>query len=599
MLHPRARSPSLRLPRRGIALFLMFGLFVVLFLLAFGVASLNRQEVRLTGAFVEGSVAFQIAEAGIEQALFILKEDLEFDRELAKAMVELDSLELRFPAETLTELSALAPPGGLVKAQVWGRYEPLEEVGATGRIGQLVLHSKGKYTNPAGHTAIRQIRVTVPVKGEDLGPVAPEHGLMVRDRRTSNFYVPGFTLDIRDLSVLGGKVYMAGGLTAELTEHLINKRFRPLGDLGLLDIGYNPWNILTLFQGGVDFTHSQLEVGLTQGRLTRKYFDFQGLDKLFGPGPAWMETEEPYRSPVKRTFGEEFYDDERINLRSAEQYRRLASTVVDPKSPNNPRGRPEQNRLFRTVRFGGPLGLRGTSYERVLPLYGWGDWRRMAQMPFQNANRKMDMSAAIQVDGITFVRGDVFLEGWYEGVGTLVVQGNVFLGGDVPGVPPALTGYKSFLNLVVLEDPARETSSRPRLLQNGSRRTGKVLYRPHHDTDFDRRGLLSGRDLDPALDMAIYARNGMEVDRTSLFDKFFNMKIQYNLATDFFELGRLPTDLQIDGLDPKEVFRVNRQMRKYGVSPFFVPILSGAFESWREETPTELAELEEDLDDRP
>jgi hypothetical protein len=579
------------------ALFVLLGTFVVLFILAFGVATLSRNEVRLTSAFVEGEIAFQIAEAGLEQGLFLLKKDLESNRALARAMVDVEPTDLNFEAADLVELGALAPPGGETEVEVWGRYEPVDEVGTTGRVGSLILHSRGKYLTPQGETAIRQLRVAFKVSGEDLSPVAPDHGLLIRDRRSMEYYVEGLTLDARDFQVYGGAVYVNGGIGIELTESIINKEFRPMGELGLLDLGYDAWNLVTLFQGGINLTHSRrLEVGHPNAKLTRKYFDFQGLDDLFGPGPAWRATEEKYLSQVRRApGGEYYYDDERINLRSPEEYKRLASTVIEPRLGRHLDGDARQNVLFRDVLFPGPLGFRNTVYPKVLPLYGWGDWRRLRRLPYSNPTRRNDLSAAIQLDGITYVRGDVFLEGWYEGVGTLVVEGNVYVGGDVVGLPPTVTGYQSFLNLVVMQDPVREgvMAGTPK-----DRRTGKIIYRPHHDTDFDSRGLLGGRDTTPFLDVAIYSQNGLEVDRTSIFDKFFNMEIEFNFAADLWEFGRLPNDVRINGTDPKDVFRFDPAMRRFGVSPFFVPVISSEAESWEEETPRQaLPEEDEDEDE--
>lgn len=578
----------------------MLGTFVVLFLLAFGVASLSRQEVRLTSAFVEGEVAFQIAEAGLEQAVFLVKKDMEHNRELAKAMVDVEAIELRFQPEHFTELAVLAPPGGKVEVEVWGHYEPVGEVGTTGRLGRLVLHSQGAFRTPQGETAVRQVRMTYRVTGEDLSPVAPDHGLMIRDPRKNQYYVEGLTLDARDFQVWGGHTYISGGIGIELTQSIINKEFRPMGQLGLLDLGYDSWNLINLFQGGINLTHSrQVEVGRQGANLTRKYFDFQGLDNLFGAGSAWMAREEKYVPQVQRTpGGPDYYDDERINLRTVEDYKRLAHTVITPSFPGMEGGDPRQNQLFKDVLFNGPLGFRNTLYSRVLPLYGWGDWRRLNRMPFGNATRRHDLSAAIPLDGVTFVRGDVFLEGWYEGVGTLVVQGNVYVGGDVIGLPPTVTGYQSFLNLVVLQDSFREAGLAGTSFE---RRTGKVIYRPHHDTDFDARGLLGGRDTTPFLDLAVYSQNGLEVDRTSLFDKFFDMEIEFNWAADLWEFDELPNDMRINGTDPKDLFQIDSEVRRFGVSPFFVPMISPQAEDWAEETPkglpASMVEDEEELEE--
>lgn len=577
------RSPSTTAPaprRRGVALFVMIGTFVVLFLLAFGVASLSRQELRLTGAFVEGEVAFQVAEAGLEQAMYLLKNDLNSNRQLARAMVDVEGHEIRFDGPQMRDLGDLAPPGGEVEAKVWGRYEPVEEVGATGRVGTLVLHSRGSYTSPQGRTAVRQVKVRYQIKGEDLSPVAPDHGLLIRDPRPIEYYADAFTLDMRDFSVWGGDIYLEGGWGIELTENVINREFRPMGELGLLDFGYG--GPLGIFQGGVNLTHSRvMEIGRPQAKLTRKYFDFQGFDDLFGPGPAWVGVEEKYMRQA-RNAGRDAYDDDRINLRIAADYERLATTVIKPRMGPHQDGDPRHNQFFRNVFFEGPLGLRGTTYPKVLPLYGYGDWRRLNRMPFSSTERGHDFSGAIRLDGVTYVRGDVFLEGYYEGVGTLVVQGNVFVGGHVEGVRPWVTGYHSFMNVVVLQDPAREGGTLGTRFQ---RNTGKIIYRPHHDMDWSSRGVPKGRVLNPFLDIGIFAQNGMEVDRASIFDKFFDMQVEFNFAADLWEFGRMPNDIRINGTDARDLFDIDPEVRRFGVSPFFVPIIVPEVERWEEEAP--------------
>lgn len=565
--------------RRGVAIFVVFGALGILFLLAIGVATLTRHEGRLTGAFVEGQIAFQLAEAGVEQALFVLKKDLETNRELARAMVSIEPVDLTFPASATSELGALAPPGGGAQVEISARYEPIFEVGDTGRTGNLTIHSQGTYHTPQGLRAVRKVGATFRVVGEDLSPVAPDHGLMIRDRFHHQFFAPSLSLDSRDFVVRGGDLHIENGMSIELVENVINDEFRPMGELGLLDLGYDTWNVFNIFSGGVNFTHSR---NMTFGKrnITRKYYDFNGLDDLFGPGPAYTAIEEEYMPQVRRAPLRNAFDDAAINLRTAEEYKRLASTIIEPATNANPDGNPRHNSLFRNVTFQGPLGFRNTTYPRVLPLYGWGDWRRMTGTTVPNPSRDMDTSAAIQMDGVTFVRGDVLLEGYYEGIGTLVVQGTVFIGDTVQGVNPLQTGYHSFMNLVVLEDPLRDGGA-----QRGRHRTGKVVYRPHHDADWSMGGIPKGRNPKPLLDMAIYAKNGFEVDRTSILDSRFDVEIEFNLVTDFFEWQRLPNDMIINGTDPESLWQTADEARRFGVSPFFVPQISTDMVQWVEETP--------------
>jgi len=257
----------------------------------------------------------------------------------------------------------------------------------------------------------------------------------------------------------------------------------------------------------------------------------------------------------------------------------LATTVVNPYKSYNKDGDAKDNHLFRSVVFSDAIGARSTGYNNVLPLYGYGDWRKVPAPFYDNPTRRDDLSQAIPIDGVTYVRGDVFLEGWYKGLGTLVVEGNVYVGGDVMGLPPTLTGYHSLLNLIVLEDPGRESSTQGLYRKN----TGKIIYKPHHDRDWDKLHLNLLREMNPVLDIAVYAKNGMDVDRTSLFDDFFNMQIEFNFATENFDQQKLPNDLTIFGTDPQVI------LKREGMDAseaFVYPVIGTEYLSWKIETPT-------------
>ena len=568
-----------RSKRRGIALFIVMGVILVVFLLAFGMIGIVRNEVRLTANLMDGMVAFYLAEAGLEQAMFVLKRDLHQDDKFIDAMIYNQALDIKFSAAALDEVAAILPFGkGEVKLEA--RYEPDEDQDfGKARLGRLVIHSQGVYNTPQGFTAKKQIRAVVKVTGINLGIVAPEHGLFIRDPRPQLYEAPNFTLDARDFAVMGGNIFLNGGMRCELTTHIIRKEFRPMGELGLLDLGYDAFNLATWFSGGVNFTHSPvIEYSRASNPVTRKYFNFEGLGALLGPGAAWRAVEEPYM-PGRTRRATRFHSDESINLMTAEQYKELATTKVDPYKHYNPDGDPRDNFLFKTIVFSDIVGARSTAYPNVLPLYGWGDWRRVPAVFYQNPTRKQDLSQAIAVDGITYVRGDVFLEGWYKGIGTLVVQGNVYLGGDVLGLPPPVTGYQSLLNIVCLEDPKREGVSGGKYNRN----TGKVIYMPHHDRDWDKLHLHLMRELSPTLDIAIYAKNGMEVDRSSIFNKFFNMDIEFNFVSEIFDWQKLPNDMVIYGSDPQVI------LQREGVDPqkaFLQPVIGTEYLSWTEERAT-------------
>jgi hypothetical protein len=570
---------KVRQKKDGFAMVVVISAIVVVFLLIFGLMGVLRNEVKLTSTMTDGLVAFYLAEAGLEQAQFVLKRDLGSQDNFINAMVNEEEFEITLPQEELDLLSGLVQ-AGTSEVRLNVRYEPDKDVEvANGAVGKLIVQSLGIYTTPQGVVAKRQVRAVFKLTAVNLGIVAPEHGLFVRDPRAQVFQVPNFSLDVRDLAVMGGNVYLAGGMRAELTSNLIHTEFRPMGELGIMDLGYDSFNLAGWLSGGMNFTHSRvIEYAKTERPITRKYFNFQGLSAVFGPGSAWSAVEEEYiPSNTRRTS--ELYSNDRINLREAEEYKELATTVVNPYKSYNKDGDPRDNNLFRSVLFSDAIGARSTGYNNVLPLYGYGDWRKVPAAFYGNPTRRDDLSQAIPVDGITYVRGDVFLEGWYDGLGTLVVEGNVYVGGDVTGLPPTLTGYHSLLNLVVLEDPGRESGSQSEFDRN----TGKVIYKPHHDRDWDKLHLNLLREMDPVLDMAVYAQNGIDVDRTSLFDDFFNMQIEFNFVTENLDQQKLPNDLTIYGTDPQTI------LQREGMDPneaFMFPVVGSEYLSWTMEAPS-------------
>lgn len=564
-------------------IFIVLGILLIVFFTAMFVQSLARNEARLTAGFVDHQIAFQLAESGIEQGLFALKANLATNQLLHDAMVSEVPTEIQFTPAATEELGLLIDEPAEGEVRLRGFYEPQdpEESASVGdfRIGRLTLHSLGIYTNPQGRRARRQIRVTAKVTGLNLGIVAPDHGLFVRDPLKTFFKVPSFALDVRDIKVMGGDVYIENGINAELTEHVINEEFRPMHQLGFFDLGVDVWNLASLFNGGLNLTHSR-RVEYKQGGITREYYKFMGLGELFVPdSPLYRRVIENYVPQVRsRPQG---YTNKEINLYRPRDYKEIATNVINPLTQYNRDGDPKDNRYFRDIFFQGPLNFRNTVYQNVLPLYGYGDWRRVPARLFDNPTRRDDISQAIHLDGVTFVRGDVFLEGWYEGIGTLAVQGNVYLGGDFMGLPPQTTGYPSLVNLVILEDPDREPYGGGR--NTFDKVTGKLIVRPHHDADFDRMHMHMLRDMDPVIDGAVYAQNGTITDRSSFLDQFFNMEVEFNYASERFDLQTLPHDLTIYGTDPEDILRGVGGRR--GNIVFYNPQITAELTSWEEETP--------------
>ena len=580
--------------RRGVILvFIVIGMIFISFAIAFYVSTMVRQESRLTATFIDGVVALQLAEAGVDQALYYLKKEQATNAALRAALENGQASKLSFDKLPgfYQELKRLVSGEGQGEVKVEASWEPdkvpqLDDLQSKVRLGKLVIQSEGVYTNPQKGVTRRQVRVVTRVLGTNMLIVAPDHGFFSRDPRPQFYKVPALPLDARDFSVKGGKVYIENGFDAEITENLMGKEFRPLREVKFMDLGYDSFNFLTLFNGGANFTHST-EIGYWENAMqpnmgvVKRYYKFQGLDAVFGPGDAWQPVEEKYRlfDIVRKVSSKP--TDENINLFNAAQYRKMATTVVDPRGGNGEAPNPQQQRFFQDIVFPGPLDFRNTVYRNVLPLYGWGDWRKVPPWLSSNPTRRDDVTNAINVDGVTFVKGDVFMEGWYQGLGTLVVQGNVYLGGKVMGLPPQLTGGPSLLNIVALEDPDREIFGRGDLY---SKATGRVIYKPHHDMDFDRQHLNVLRELNPYFDGAIYAKNGVDTDKTSFLDQLFNFEVEFNLVTDLFDWQRLPNDVFISGTSPDDIIfgRNADRSRKKGFNPSFsMDILS-----WQQEEAT-------------
>jgi len=571
---------------RGLVLVLIvLAMIFVSFAVAFLLSTVVRQETRLTATFIDGVVALNLAEAGVDQALFCLKREKVSNSSLRAALQQGQRVELTFTEPFFEELKSLAPPDGKGEVRARAFFEPIEGSAVRDldptkvRLGTLTIQSEGIYTNPQKGVVSKQVRVVTRVLGSNLMVVAPDYGFFCRDPRVQVYHVPSLTLDARDFEVRGGKVYMENGMDVELTENLMDSEFRPMREVGFMDMGYDAFNFFTLFNGGVNFTHSP-EVAFWKNGVQKRYYKFQGFGAIFGPEPAYQPVCEPYRKGniVRQVSSPP--SDESINLYKAAEYRQFATLVVEPVTSTNPGGNQDDTRFFTNVFFPGPLNTRNTLYRNVLPLYGWGDWRRVPPWVSRNPTRRDDISNAVNIDGVTFVRGDVFIEGWYHGIGSLVVQGNVYLGGKVLGLPPVLTGGPNLLNIVALEDPEREVFGND--IYN--KVTGRVIYKPHHDQDYDRLHLKTLRELSPYFDGALYAKNGFETDRSSFLDLLFNLEVEFNLVTEVFDWQRIPNDVCIYGTDPKDIV-FGRDADRYNRRGFN-PAFAIDIESWEEEAPT-------------
>jgi len=297
-----------------------------------------------------------------------------------------------------------------------------------------------------------------------------------------------------------------------------------------MGIGWTGWN------GGANFSEAE-SLEFTERPVTRCYNKWMGLFHW----PWWEKSSDEYYNSVTKKVEE--YESKKINLYTADVYRRLANRVVDPKQT------PSQAKYFRDINFTEAFGRNEQTYQNVVPLYGWGDWRNVPHSYNRilgNPTRAQDTSKAVEINGLTYIKGDVFLEGWVKGKGLLVVEGNVYVGGDVLTLP-ADGGGQSAVGIIVLRDKDYDTG-----VENPT--SGRIIYKPHHDSDWSRLGVTHlNRDLTPRLEGCFHAEGGLELDTDSKLKKLINMEIVGNFTTDYFDRRRMPNDVKIKYYNWQEV----------------------------------------------
>jgi tetratricopeptide (TPR) repeat protein len=85
-------------------------------------------------------------------------------------------------------------------------------------------------------------------------------------------------------------------------------------------------------------------------------------------------------------------------------------------------------------------------------------------------------------------------------------------------------------------------------------KTGKIIYKPHHDSDWSRFGVTHPfRNLSPRLEGAFHAEGGLELQTDSSMKKLCNMDIVGNLSVDYFDRRDMPNDIRITYYNWQEV----------------------------------------------
>src|SRR5258708_4676786 len=97
---------------------------VLVLFIAFFIHSLSRAEMRLTTGFVDHQIAFNLAESGVEQAIFALSSELSSNAGLVQAVETETPTVLNFDRKVTQELEALVDAPALGDVFLWARYDP-------------------------------------------------------------------------------------------------------------------------------------------------------------------------------------------------------------------------------------------------------------------------------------------------------------------------------------------------------------------------------------------------------------------------------------------------------------------------------------------
>jgi hypothetical protein len=533
--------------RSGIALFFTICTILVISIIAYGMIYFMRGEVHHTESYINNTVALLLAEAGVEETLFTVKSQMnnpenpfyQLITKQSEGSVDIDLSRLSEGSENVSPIVEKASAKARLTWQL--DHKAVEELVAQGvpreiaRQGTITINSQGNFHRSSKQIEVKKSLKAMLIKGplnaNAVGMVAPEHGLFLNAANPQSFTIEPFDFwDPWGFFVVGGKTYMKEGVKIDLPKWLMLTRMRSELDNPWLDmgIGWTGWN------GGGDF--SQTDIEYTDEVVRRQYNKWQGIFRW----PWWKKVAEPYHSRTKKV---EEYDNKKVNLYSADVYKRLANRVVDPKET------PAHGKYFTNVNFREAFGRNQVTYNEVVPLYGWGDWRKVPNKYsryFGNPTKAHDTSRAVEINGLTYIKGDVFLEGWVKGKGLLVVEGNIYVGGDVLTLPDD-SGLESCVGIIALRDKSWDTSRE-------NPQTGKIIYKPHHDSDWSRLGITHPfRNLSPRLEGSFHAEGGLELDTDSSMKKLCNMDIVGNLSVDYFDRRKMPNDVRITYFNWQEV----------------------------------------------
>lgn len=566
--------------RTGIALFFTICTILVISIIVGGMLYFMRGEVYHSASYVDNTVALLLAEAGIEETLFTVKSQMnnpenpfyQLITKESEGSVDVDLSRISKGSDDVLPIVE----GGTVKTRLTWKLDQkaMEDLVAKGvpreiaRQGTITINSQGSFHRAKKQVEVKKSLKAMLVKGpldsNSVGMVAPDHGLFLNNSDPNSFKIESFDFwDPWGFIVNGGKAYMKDGVKVDLPKWLMLTRMKgemehPWLDMG---IGWTGWN------GGGDF--SQTDIEYAEDPVARQYYKWQGIFRW----PWWQKVAEPYHSKTKKV---EEYDNKKVNLYPAEVYHRLANRALDPKKT------PSHGKYFTDVTFSEAFGRNQVTYKKVVPLYGWGDWRKVPNKYgryFGNPTKAHDTSRAVEINGLTYIKGDVYLEGWIKGKGLLVVEGNIYVGGDVLTLPDD-SGRESCVGIIALRDKSWDTSKE-------NPKTGKIIYKPHHDSDWSKFGITHPfRNLSPRLEGSFHAEGGMELETDSKMKKLCNMDIVGNLSVDYFNRRKMPNDVRITYFDWQSVLaRSNYDYavdKKIDYTDLYELAIQKEIVSWRE-----------------
>ncbi|MDP7421631.1 MAG: hypothetical protein QGH40_07115, partial [bacterium] len=215
------------------------------------------------------------------------------------------------------------------------------------------------------------------------------------------------------------------------------------------------------------------------------------------------------------------------NLYSAEDYRTFATKVYEYDEC-------KQNVQYEAFSIAGH-DFRKTRFNSVKEFYGYGDWKRLKPKWWQfwknptraDATRQKD---AIQLNGVTFCDGDVYIEGFYTGYGAIVATGNIYVGGD-------LMKYGG-------SEKERENSALSLIALGRDGKNGKVVVKPHHDKEWSRYPVYT-RDLTPYIEASIYSKGGIVQDEDSIFSGFINYTQKGGMVVEELNRKKMTNDVLV------------------------------------------------------